>query len=185
MITYKRSTCTEELEQILRLQRANLPNFLSSEEKITEGFVTVHHDLKTLKAMHEKCPHILAKDDDTVVGYALSMHPDFGESIDVLKPMFKEINHIINSPQKMSKQLRHDNFIVMGQICVDKAYRKQGIFRKLYETMQNYLFPPFSAIITEVDATNTRSLQAHYAIGFKDVTRYRAGGQAWTLIVLS
>jgi len=185
MITYTTSKTDNDLKQILRLQRANLPHVLSSEEKTTEGFVTVHHDFKTLKAMHEKCPHILAKDDDTVVGYALSMHPDFGESIDVLKPMFKEINRVIDSPQGMLKQLRHDNFIVMGQICVDKAYRKQGIFRKLYETMQNYLFPPFSAIITEVDATNTRSLQAHYAIGFKDVTSYSAEGQAWMLIVLS
>jgi len=45
--------------------------------------------------------------------------------------------------------------------------------------------PKSTTIITEVDTMNTRSLDAHYSIGFKDLKRYSANGQEWKLIQLS
>lgn len=183
MITYSLSASEDELQEILHLQQRNLPNSVSEEDKKTEGFVTVQHDFQLLKAMHDTCPHILAKDGATVVGYALSMHPDFGERIEVLKPMFDEINSV-NHLASTALSLTVDRFIVMGQICIDKNYRKQGIFRMLYTTMRAELLPTFSAIITEVDAKNKRSLEAHYAVGFEELSRYTAGGQEWVLILL-
>ncbi|NNE77330.1 MAG: hypothetical protein HKN31_09690, partial [Pricia sp.] len=76
------------------------------------------------------------------------------------------------------------NYMVMGQICIDKAFRGKGVFRQLYETMRLTLLPEFASIITEVDAENLRSLHAHYAIGFTDLKTYRAGGRVWRLIDL-
>lgn len=175
MISYVRATSEKELEQILVLQRKNLPTVISSDEKAKEGFVTVSHTFKILKKMNDVCAHIIAKSDDKVVGYALCMHPKFADEIEVLKPMFDEIEAIVP---------KIENHIAMGQICVDKAFRKMGIFRKLYETMQAAIRPEFDTIITEVDAENTRSLQAHYAVGFIDLKTYRSGGQDWKLIVL-
>jgi len=174
MISYCLSTSDEELKQILALQKSNLLVSVSEEDQKTEGFVTVQHNFDLLKAMHNKCPHILAKDGNKVVGYALSMHPIFGEHIEVLKPMF----------ERLRLRSTCTKFVVMGQICIDKSYRKQGIFRSLYKTMGEQLLPQFSEIITEVDAKNTRSIQAHYAVGFKDLGRYTAEGQEWILISL-
>ncbi len=174
MITYKTASTSKELQQILLLQQANLPQAVSSLEKQTEGFVTVHHDFDILNRMNDACPHIIAKDQEKVVGYALCMHPKFGNEIEVLKPMFSEINKVFS-----------EKYIVMGQVCIDKAYRKQGIFRKLYETMKEVVIPEYSTIITEVDTTNIRSLEAHYAIGFKRLSNYKASGRDWKLIHLS
>lgn len=185
MITYTHSTSEEELHQILRLQQRNLPTSVSKEEVTSEGFVTVQHDFQLLKAMQDKCPHIIAKDGDTVVGYALSMHPDFGNAIEVLLPMFEQIHRYFDSIEAATQLLSHNNFVVMGQICIDKAYRKQGIFRKLYAFMKSNLPVPFSTIITEVNAKNQRSLNAHYAVGFKKLKQYTAGGQEWVLIYLA
>jgi predicted GNAT superfamily acetyltransferase len=75
-------------------------------------------------------------------------------------------------------------FIIMGQVCVAKEYRKQGVFRKLYTKMKEITSSEFDAIVTEVDATNKRSLEAHYAIGFKILLKYKANGQDWALIYL-
>tara|TARA_R100000935_G_scaffold38680_1_gene59951 strand:- start:56281 stop:56808 length:528 start_codon:yes stop_codon:yes gene_type:complete len=174
MITYTLSTSDEELKQVLALQQRNLFASVSEEEQKTEGFVTVQHDFKLLKAMHTKCPHTLAKDGNKVVGYALSMHPGFGECIEVLQPMFEQLR----------LYPAYSNFIVMGQVCIDKAYRKQGIFRNLYKTMQEHLLPDFTAIITEVDAKNSRSLHAHYAVGFEDLGKYATAGKEWVLLYL-
>lgn len=185
MITYSLASSEDELQQILQLQQQNLPVAISEAERETEGFVTVQHDVELLKAMHEKCPHTIAKDGDLVVGYALSMHPDFGNEIEVLLPMFEELNRYFSSMEAAEKLLHHQNFIVMGQICIAKAYRQKGIFKKLYENMQANLPDGYSTIITEVDTKNQRSLNAHYAVGFNDLKRYVSGGQEWALIYLA
>ena len=174
-LRYCTAKTDEELKQILELQKINLPKAITKEERIKEGFVTVSHNLDLLLRMNNACPHTLAKAGRKVVGYALSMHPDFGDEIEVLQPMFAEINKVIP---------RDTKYIVMGQVCIAKAYRGQGIFRKLYEYMFRIIQPAFNCIITEVDAANIRSLNAHYAIGFKDIKVYNSGGQDWHLIVL-
>ena len=176
MITYGLSKTNNELKQILVLQQANLPVGLTSEEKNREGFVTVHHDFHILKRMHDVFPHIIVKDGNDLIGYALSMHPQFGNEIEVLKPMFKEIQE---------SELSTSKFIVMGQICISKAFRKKGVFRKLYATMAKETAKAFNYIITEVDAENQRSLQAHLAIGFKQLKSYSSAGRTWELIFLA
>jgi len=175
MVFYKRASDDEELDQILKLQQQNLPPRLSAEERRKEGFVTVSHTFDALERMNNICPHIIAKDDDVVIGYALCMHPNFANEIEVLKPMFDQIT--LTLPKGIS-------YIVMGQICADKEYRNEGVFRKLYETMKRAVQLEFDCIITEVDNKNTRSLRAHYAVGFVGLNTYSSGGQKWNLILL-
>lgn len=172
-LIYTTATTTEELIQILSLQEMNLKSSVSDLEMEQEGFVTVHHTLDVLTRMNNACPHIIAKDGDKVVGYALSMTDDFKDEISVLRPMFTELENV-----------NIKNFITMGQICVAKSHRKLGIFRGLYNAMKIASYSKYDAIITEVDATNTRSLGAHYAVGFKKICTYNSLGQDWELISL-
>ena len=174
-LSYSQAQTKEELEQILALQAKNLFAKLSSSEKENEGFVTISHSLEILERMNLVCPHIIAKDNDKVVGYALCMHPKFSEALELLKPMFQEVRAILPKDEK---------YVVMGQICIHKDYRRKGVFRKLYQTMKRAIHPEFESIITEVDAENTRSLNAHYAVGFKLLTTHRESNREWNLIVL-
>ncbi len=175
MVVYKQAESLKELEQILDLQQRNLPKNISQEESTKEGFVTVEHTLDLLKSMNYVCGHIIAVDDGQVVGYALCMHPQFAEDIEVLRPMFQEIDKALESKL---------NYMAMGQICVAKSHRGQGIFRKLYQTMQEKLPEGFDTIITEVDGKNKRSLAAHTAIGFTTLTIYHSDGKEWHIIML-
>ncbi len=175
MISYKQVGTLEELQQILVLQQQNLPQNLSSEERSKEGFVTVEHTLEVLKTMNDVCGHIIAVEDNQVVGYALCMHPKFADEIEVLRPMFKEIDNALKEK---------NNYMVMGQICVAKSHRGKGVFRKLYQTMKNNLPEGFDTIITEVDGKNKRSLAAHAAIGFQELKRYHTLDKEWVIIIL-
>ncbi|PCJ95418.1 MAG: GNAT family N-acetyltransferase [Flavobacteriaceae bacterium] len=175
MVVYKKVETTQELNQIIALQKKNLFNGLTLEEREKEGFVSVTHSLVILERMNTKCAHTIAVHNNIVIGFALSMHPMFAMDIELLKPMFVEIEK--NLP-------RGQSYITMGQICIDKTYRGQGIFRKLYVTMKKRVLSKFDVIVTEVDASNTRSLNAHYAVGFSDLTTYISNGQTWKLIVL-
>lgn len=174
-IVYKKCSSDEELKQILKLQEENLPSSVSGQEKEREGFVTVHHTFDILKKMNETCPHIIAVSNENVIGYALCMHPKFGKKIAVLKPLFDILETLRPKIQ---------NYMVMGQICISKKYRKKGVFRQLYRTMRAEVTPEFTSIITEVAIENKRSLAAHYAIGFEDLLTYRSGDVTWKTIQL-
>ncbi len=174
-IQYKRAQTTNELYQILELQRTNIPSAISLEERNNEGFVTVHHTYDILKAMNDKCPHVIATHNEKVIAYALCMIRAFKNDIAILRPMFKQIENSLTADK---------SYIIMGQICVAKAYRKQGVFRGLYSFMEKEMRSHFDLIITEVDKKNKRSMNAHYAIGFKLLHSYTADKHDWNLIYL-
>jgi hypothetical protein len=112
-IRYKTAKTNEELYQILEIQCANIPSVISKEESVKEGFVTVHHDFEILKAMNDKCPHIIAKNNGNVIGYTLCMLKEFKEDIEVLKPMFQQIDNCIKNGE---------TYFTMGQVCVDNSF---------------------------------------------------------------
>lgn len=174
VIQYKRASNTTELEQIIALQKSNFALSIHPEEKIEEGFVTVQHTIELLEKMNHACAHIIAKQKDKVVGYALVMLTSFQNEIEVLVLLFERIDDLIP---------KGENYVVMGQICVAKEFRKQGIFRGLYNFYKTEFQNKFDYLVTEVDAMNTRSIQAHEAIGFKTKQRYLDQGKLWNIIV--
>ena len=177
-ITYQRASTAEELKAILNLQQKNLSETLSEDEKSKEGFVTLKHDFEVLEKMNDACPHCIAKSNDKVVGYALCMLQEFRNDVPLLVPMFNEVDNTLKE-----QHLKLD-YVVMGQICIDKSMRGQGIFRGLYSYMSEELKEDFDVIITEVDAKNKRSSNAHLAIGFKIMKKYESNSRLWELIVL-
>ncbi len=177
-MTYHRASTTEELNQILKLQEQNLRHLVSDEIKEKEGFVTLQHDFSMLKKMNDACAHCIVKHKGKVVGYALSMLKKFQNDIPLLVPMFIQIEKAIKQQKEVS------NYIAMGQICIDKKMRGQGVFRGLYNYMAQELKHDFDAIITEVDTKNTRSSNAHKAVGFELLKNYRANNQTWEVIIL-
>ena len=70
-IEFTRVSRQEELKEILVLQEQNLATNLTEKEIEKEGFVTVTHTLDLLSKMNTVCPHIIAKDKERVIGYAL------------------------------------------------------------------------------------------------------------------
>lgn len=175
-IQYKRAAKNEELQQILELQKANLPQSLSELEQQNDGFLSIKHTFTLLKAMNDACPHIIAIHRNKIIGYALCMTITFREAIPIAKSLFEKIEQLLDKAEK---------YIVMGQVCVDKMHREKGIFRGLYQYMQDVLQSGYDIIITEVDVKNIRSVNAHRAIGFKILYSYRANQQNWHIISLN
>jgi predicted GNAT family N-acyltransferase len=173
-ILYKRASTLDELEQIRTLQLQNSSQNISSEEKLQEGFVTVQHSIALLEQMNSACAHIIAKDNDAVVGFALVMLSGFRNEIKILIPMFERIDGLVPKDK---------TYVVMGQICVAKNYRKQGIFRGLYHFYKEELQHQFDYLITEVAAINLRSMSAHEAVGFKIIDTYEEDGIVWNIML--
>lgn len=173
-IIYTRVKIREELIQIRTLQFQNISTNFTIEEQQQEGFVTVQHSLELLEQMNIACAHIIAKDDQKVVGFALVMLPTFRNEIDILVPMFERIDRLL---------ALNKSYVIMGQICIDKNYRKQGIFRQLYLFYKEKLQKQFDFLITEVAAINLRSINAHQSVGFKTIEIYEDKGILWHIML--
>lgn len=178
MILFTTSTSPQEIQQILDLQANNLPKSISAKEAKEQGFVTVHHDFEILSAMNEKFPHVIAKDDDKVIGYTLVMLPEFGHKIPVLVPLFDKINQLSYNGDALNKTA----YFVMGQVCVDKRYRGKGVFASLYQQMKTEMSPHFKYIITEIATRNTRSMRAHEKVGFKTIHTFSTPEEEWAIV---
>lgn len=167
-----------DLQQILDLQQSNLIGKLSASEWQDQGFVTVQHDMDVLEKMHDAAPSIVIKDNDKIVAYALTMTRECRDEVPVLVPMFNNLDKL----EWKGRPLNDYSFYVMGQICIDKAYRGQGLFDLLYQKHKEIYSPGFDLIVTEIATRNTRSIRAHERVGFKTININRDELDEWAVV---
>ncbi|MGB1243351.1 MAG: GNAT family N-acetyltransferase [Chitinophagales bacterium] len=169
----------EDIQQILLLQSENLERGITSEEAKNQGFVTVVHNKDLLREMNEVEPSIIAKYNEKVVGYCLSMPRIFKTKIEVLTPMFDQIDTLSFE----GVALKGCNYLVMGQVCIGKNFRGMGIFDKMYQEMQKRLSSKYDYLITEIANRNTRSRRAHGRVGFENLLTYTDDTDKWELVI--
>lgn len=180
MVTYCLATTDDEIRGILALQQQNLARHLTTEQILSQGFVTVEHDFPLLQRMNDTEGSIIAKDDNKVIGYCLAMIPEFRNDIPILEPMFDTMDHL----QFKGKSLGEYTYIVSGQVCIADGYRGLGIFDKMYQTYQKYYAPKYDFILTEISERNQRSLKAHLRVGFEMLHRYFSpDGEEWVIVL--
>src|SRR5580765_1679335 len=142
MLIATTTSTIDDLHQILQLQERNLIRNLTTDEMKSEGFVTINHSLEMLQQMHEMAPSIIIKDDDRIVAYALTMLRAFSKLVPDLEPMFEKFESL----HWKNKSLNDYSYYVMGQICVDKQYRGQGLFDALYQKHREVYSKQFDLI---------------------------------------
>ncbi len=158
----------QHLLGILALQQANLLETIGLREAAEQGFVTVKHTEDLLQRMNVYAPHTILVGEGEVKGYALSMVRDFRFEIEILMTMFERIDQL----NYHGCRLKEANYMVMGQVCIDKSFRGQGNFIHLYNGMRRFLSSKYDFCITEVATRNVRSMQAHLNAGLEIVDLY-------------
>lgn len=171
-------TTAEELQQIIRLQQQNLIENIDDAEMRSQGFVTLRYDVARLEQMHQLAPAVIIKQDDQVVAYALSMLQECRRLMPDLESMFG----LLDLLSWNNKPLKSFRFYVMGQVCISKEYRGQGLFEQLYEYHKKIYQSQFELFVTEVSTRNPRSLRAHEKIGFKVIHTHRDLLDEWSIV---
>ena len=171
-------THSDELQQILKLQEENLLNNIDNAEMQSQGFVTLHHSIAILKKMHSLAPSVIIKDNDKVIAYALSMLRECRQLVPDLEPMFSLLDKLIWK----NKPLNDYSFYVMGQICIAKQYRGQGLFDELYRHHKKIYQSQFDLFITEISTRNQRSIHAHERVGFETIHTHQDELDEWLVV---
>ncbi|GAB3691422.1 hypothetical protein GCM10027592_09440 [Spirosoma flavus] len=180
MVTITTVQSEADVQGILDLQQANLRRNVSTDVQASQGFVTVEHDPNVLLRMNQAAPSVIAKDGDTVVGYALTMLPEFGPDVPELLPLFALIDTLLYE----GKPLKNYAWYVMGQVCVAEGYRGQRVFDRLFQHHREVYRNRYQLLITDISANNVRSLRAHARVGFQSIHEFYDSsiGETWVVV---
>lgn len=169
----------EDLQDILTLQRENLREHVSRADAEREGFLTVAHDLDVLARMHALAPSVIAREGDALAGYALVMPLEARDTVPVLAPLFAQFDALT----WQGRPLGASRYYVMGQVCVARPFRGQGVFDALYRGHREAYAHRFDFTVTEIATRNTRSMRAHARVGFQVLTTYRDALDEWAVVL--
>jgi GNAT superfamily N-acetyltransferase len=172
-------TGMQELYQVLDLQRKNQKQLIAEEEKTSQGFITMIYTPELLQAMHDLAPSIIIKNENEVVAFALVFLKEGKHLYADLEAMY---THLDNLSWK-GKPINEYKTYVMGQVCVAREYRGQGLFELLYEKHRELYQHEFDMVITEISTSNFRSLRAHAKVGFEVIATYRDHLDEWAVVV--
>jgi hypothetical protein len=179
MVIIQRVSEASELLGIKSLQQANLMTILPAEEMDREGFVTAEYTLDFLDIMHRSCPSIIAKEKEEVVGYAIATT----KSVAHQHPLLADLVNFIDSRSYDGQFLREADYIVVGQLCVAKGFRGQGIVQRMYSFFRDQLSDKYQYCLTDVAIKNPRSLKAHLKSGFTALDTLEFNAAGYTLVI--
>tara|TARA_R110002020_G_scaffold419994_2_gene629142 strand:+ start:371 stop:979 length:609 start_codon:yes stop_codon:yes gene_type:complete len=179
MLTLTQSKSSRDLQGIIDLQRANLSTLITADEKEAQGFVFVQHSLNDLQKLQNIEPHVIAMDGDYVAAYILAMTKNSKADIPQLIPMFQQFDKIAYGGKNVSEY----NYITVGQICIGKSYRGEGLFDKCYQKYRQVFESNYEFAITEISTSNHRSMRAHQRVGFEVIHTFHDGVEEWNIVL--
>ncbi|NND94412.1 MAG: GNAT family N-acetyltransferase [Flavobacteriales bacterium] len=168
-----------DLEQIMSLQLLNHKMSLNAQERKSNGFVTLKHELKQLKKMMASAPQVVARCGDEIVGFALVLLKEQSDMFPILQPMFD----LFDETEYEGRLLGETDYYVMGQVCIEANYRGQGIFHQLYEEHKRLLSSRFEHCLTEASIHNKPSMRAHEKVGFITIKEYSDHTDDWAMLL--
>ena len=179
MVLIKQVETEQELNDLKRLQNANLRKLIGEEEAMKEGFVTSEYSIELLKKMHDEHPSIIAKEEDEVVGYIIVTNKAvLGEH--------EEIDHLFDTVDAMEfngQLLKNATYILVGQLCVGKSHRGQGLVQAMYNYYKENFSDKYQYLVTDISQANLRSIKAHKKTGFETIGVIEQVGTGWDIVL--
>jgi hypothetical protein len=163
MISISIAQSEADVRAILALQQVNLQRNVPAEIRTSDGFVTVEHQPDTLQRMNRTMPSVIAQDaSGQLIGYTLSMLPEFAVEVPELHSLFSTINTLAYK----DKPMQDFTYYMMGQACVASGFRGQKLLSRMLHKHRELYSDRYELIITSISNKNPRSIRAHTSVGF-------------------
>ncbi len=152
-----RNATVADIPQIESLQKRYHVSFINEEEK-KNGFVTTLFTTEQLTELIEQEDGIsLACDGDKVIAYAMAGSWQFWSKW----PLFQYMIADLQSTQYLGQTLSTENSYQYGPVCIDMAYRGQGVLQALFAHSARQMNRRYPILITFINHVNPRSYKAH------------------------
>ena len=152
-----RNATIDDIAQIEELQKKYHVSFISEEDK-KSGFVTTLFTREQLTELIEQEDGIsLACDGDKVVAYAMAGSWEFWSKWPLFQYMIADLENVTY----LGQQLTTENSYQYGPVCIDMAYRGQGVLENLFAHSARRMSRRYPILITFINHLNPRSYTAH------------------------
>jgi len=178
-VLIKRVTEDWEIEGIKTLEEENNLANISKEESAKEGFVTASYSIDLLRRMNEIQPSIIALHGNKVVGYALVTDKELYGQHSLLDSLFDALADMNYQGEKLGES----KVVLVGQLCVAKPFRGQGLVPKMYNLFKESLINQYDYCVTDISEANPRSIRAHEKCGFKIIDTLEYEGVKWHIVI--
>ena len=119
----------EDYAAIVRLNAANFIANLSEEER-RDGFLSAVFTLEQTAAMAEDLGTTVAIVDGQLAGFLCAFRNDFDHGSPVVAKMIESYESLELSKASCSSTYKSYAY---GPVCIDRAYRRKGLLRGLYQ----------------------------------------------------
>ena len=152
-----RNATVADIPQIESLQKRYHVSFINEEEK-KNGFVTTLFTPEQLTELIEQEDGIsLACDGDKVVANAMAGSWQFWSKW----PLFQHMIADLPNTEYLGQTLSIENSYQYGPVCIDMAYRGQGVLQELFAYSARQMNRCYRILITFINHVNPRSFAAH------------------------
>lgn len=169
----------QDYSAILRLQSANFIGNLSLEER-QEGFLSAEFTPRQVAEIAEDLGTTIACVDGAVVAFLCAFRNEFNHGSPVVSKMLESYHRVEFDGKALSS---YESYIY-GPVCIDRAYRRRGLLRGLYETQKQELAGRFELGVALVSRRNPYSLTAHVAgLGMTEVGDFELNSNVYVILV--
>jgi len=171
----------QDYPAIVRLNAANFIANLSEEER-RDGFLSAVFTLEQTAAMAEDLGTTVAIVDGQLAGFLCAFRNDFDHGSPVVAKMIESYDRLSFA----GKLLDAYNSYAYGPVCIDRAYRRRGLLRGLYQEQKRELAGSFEVGVALIARINQHSLDAHVAgLGMTDVGSFEVNGNVFATVAFS
>lgn len=163
---------------ILRLQSENFIGNLAKEQR-SEGFLSAEFSREQVAQLAEDLGTTIASVDGQVVAFLCGFRQEFDHGSPVVAKMLDTYPRVKFDGQLLSSYHSY----IYGPVCIDRAYRRRGLLRGLYETQKQDLRGQFDVGVAFVSRSNPHSLSAHIAgLGMTEVGDFEFKGNVYAIL---
>jgi predicted GNAT superfamily acetyltransferase len=176
-IEYRRAL-PPDYPAIVRLNAANFIANLSQDER-ADGFLSALFTLAQTAAMAEDLGTTVAVVDGVLAGFLCAFRNDFDHGSPVVAKMIESYDRFHFDGKLLSSY----NTYAYGPVCIDRAFRRKGLLRGLYEAQKRELAGRFEVGVALIARNNSHSLQAHVAgLGMAEVGDFEVNGNIFATV---
>lgn len=170
-----------DIPGVLALQEKYLYRNMTEEER-KAGFVTTPFTQQQIEdILKEKGLFVAKNDAGEVVAYIFAASWKYFEQWEIFNFMvsrFPQVNF-------RGREITTENSFQYGPVCIDKKYRGQGLFNKLFEEMRLEFVKRYSVSITFINKVNAISTAAHTRkLGWEIIDEFEFNGNNYLALGL-
>ena len=152
-----RNATIADIPLLQQLQQKYHVSSIREEDK-KNGFVTTLFTAEQFQELIERENGIsLACDADQLAGYAMAGSWDFWSKWPLFQQMIADLPNVSFQGQTLNTQ----NSYQYGPVCIDMAYRGQGVLKDLFRYSTSQMSSRYPILITFINQINERSFAAH------------------------